>query len=234
MGEAHENIVIAATKPWTRVWADRFCRDGKIARDVTLLLEETAVTCERLTALHPRFVFFPHWSAYIPREIYERFVCVVFHPTDLPFGRGGTPIQNLIERGHTETVLSALRVNGVLDGGDVYMKRPLSLLGGGEEILLRMAEIIFTEMIPQIAEGRMIPVPQNGKSAAFKRRTPEMSELTADMTLRQWFDVIRMLDIDGYPKAFLRFGAYTLQFSRPALTAGGIRADVKIIEGGSD
>ena len=61
--------------------------------------------------------------------------------TDLPFGRGGSPLQNLVERGIYETKVSAIRCCKELDGGDVYMKKPLSLWGTAEEIYLRAAEL---------------------------------------------------------------------------------------------
>ncbi len=54
--------------------------------------------------------------------------------TDLPYGRGGSPLQNLIQRGHTSTMLTALRCGAGLDTGDVYLKQPLSLHGSAEEI----------------------------------------------------------------------------------------------------
>ena len=42
-------------------------------------------------------IFIPHWSFIIPKEIYQNFECILFHMTDLPFGRGGSPLQNLIK-----------------------------------------------------------------------------------------------------------------------------------------
>jgi len=49
------------------------------------------LTYERVKNFNPRYVFFPHWSWMIPKKIYDNFECVVFHMTDLPFGR----VQNL-------------------------------------------------------------------------------------------------------------------------------------------
>ena len=44
----------------------------------------------------PDWIFIPHWSyKKIPKEIFNNYRCVVFHMTDLPYGRGGTPLQNL-------------------------------------------------------------------------------------------------------------------------------------------
>ena len=43
--------------------------------------------------------------------------------TDLPYGRGGSPLQNLIINGHKETMMSALRCVQELDAGPIYLKK---------------------------------------------------------------------------------------------------------------
>jgi len=222
----NESIIIAAVKPWTIARAKQFCNKNSGIK-THILTERCELTLKMLNSIKPDYVFFPHWSWYIPKEIYENFTCVIFHPTDVPFGRGGTPIQNLISKGYTETVISAIKANGVLDSGDVFLKQKLSLLGGGEEIILRMQNIIFNEMIPHIINNNIMPKPQIGEITTFKRRTPEMSELNPNMTLTQIFDTIRMLDIESYPKAFIRFGKYILTFSRAALRVDEIEATIK-------
>ncbi|GHV53576.1 hypothetical protein FACS1894216_11840 [Synergistales bacterium] len=220
-------IVIAAVKQWSMVAAKRFCRNTPDIH-THVITSKDDITYDALCGLNPDYVFFPHYSYYIPRVIFENFTCIVFHPTDVPYGRGGSPIQNLISKGHTETVISAIRVDTELDAGDVYLKRPLSLVGGGEEILIRMQNIIFGNMIPAIVRNKITPLPQSGEVTGFKRRTPEMSELNANMTIEEFYDAIRMLDIEGYPKAYIRFGDYTLTFSRPCFKTNGVMADVAI------
>ena len=42
--------------------------------------------------------------------------------------------------------------------------------------------------------------------------------------------MIRMLDADGYPKAFVRVGKYKLEFTRASRTLDGVYADVKIVD----
>jgi methionyl-tRNA formyltransferase len=141
MDEIEMSIAIAAVHAWTLVYAKKFRSANKEVATHILTVRDS-LTVETLEKIKPDYVFFPHWSWYIPREIYEKYTCVIFHPSDVPFGRGGSPVQNLIASGHTETVITALRASGELDAGDVYLKRRISLLGGGEEILLRMQDII--------------------------------------------------------------------------------------------
>ena len=81
------------------------------------------MSADLVRSLKPRYVFFPHWSWKVPDDILGATECVCFHMTDVPFGRGGSPLQNLIVRGHTETRVSALRMVSEPDAGPVYMKR---------------------------------------------------------------------------------------------------------------
>lgn len=175
----------------------------------------------------PRFVFFPHWSWQIPAEVYEGFECVIFHMTDLPFGRGGSPLQNLIVRGISETQLTALRCDVALDAGPIYMKRSLPLFGTAEEILLRASKLT-EEMIESIMREQPVAQPQVGEPTIFHRRTPQDGDLAQLSELEKVFDYIRMLDADGYPSAFLETVHFKLEFSHASFKLDSVIADVKI------
>jgi methionyl-tRNA formyltransferase len=192
--------------------------------DGFVITSRERLTLDTLININPEYIFFPHWSWKIPKEIYDRFNCVIFHMTDLPFGRGGTPLQNLISRGIYETKITALRATAVIDGGPVYLKRPLSLYGTAEEIYTRCA-LEIKDMISFIEKNKPIPVEQTGTPVVFKRRTVEDSKMPFEFG--KVFDHIRMLDAEGYPKAFIRYGDYKIEFSRASLK-GGILADASI------
>lgn len=102
--------------------------------------------------------------------------------TDLPYGRGGSPLQNLIVRGLTATKLSALRVEVGLDTGPVYLKMDLSLSGTAEEIFVRVNKLVG-KMIVEIIQNNLQPVPQEGDPVVFKRRKPEQSDMSG---LENW------------------------------------------------
>ena len=185
------------------------------------------LSLEALTPIAPEYVFFPHWSWLIPAEIHTRFECVIFHMTDLPFGRGGSPLQNLIVRGHTTTVVSALKCVAGLDAGPIYEKRPLSLEGTAEEILQRGAAVVEA-MILDMVIGRPVPVPQQGEVVEFKRRRPADGDLAPLESPAQAYDFIRMLDGEGYPPAFLDTAHLHLEFSGARLADGYVDAHVRI------
>ena len=189
-----------------------------------------ALTLDFVGKLSPRYIFFLHWSWRVPDEIVKRFECVCFHMTDVPFGRGGSPLQNLIVGGHRNSKLSALRMTEEFDAGPVYRKEPLSLEGGAEEIYLRAGRL-SAKMIERIVREEMTPVPQEGKAVNFKRRTPPESEVGQFSSLEALYDFIRMLDAEGYPRAFLHHSGMRFELSRPALYDGRIVADVTITLG---
>lgn len=188
-----------------------------------LLTEPTSLSLEAMTQLEPEYIFFPHWSWKIPREIHENFECVLFHMTDLPFGRGGSPMQNLIERGIYETKVTALRVSEGVDDGAVYFKEPFSIAhGSAEENFISLSNIIFEKMIPRFLAHSLSPKPQDGEPVIFKRRTPEQSDLLSCHTKTQMglYDFIRMLDAEGYPRAYIKINNMRIELSEAHISNG--------------
>jgi methionyl-tRNA formyltransferase len=197
--------------------------------DILYIKDINELNFDLIKEFNPQYIFFPHWSLKIPDEIHLHYECIIFHMTDLPFGRGGSPLQNLIARGYEETKLSAIRCVSEIDAGPIYLKKPLSLLGSAEEILLR-ANNLIKEMILEIAIKQPIPIKQTGKAIVFKRRKSSESNIESEniQSLGQLFNHIRMLDAEGYPFAFLETNEFKFEFSRASLKLDCLIADVKI------
>jgi len=204
-------IVICTIKSWNIANAYKL-RKRNVS--IFILTAKKELTLAKIKKINPEYIFFPHWSWLIPEEIYKKFKCVIFHMTDVPFGRGGTPLQNLIERGVRYTKISAIKAIGELDAGPVYLKRNLTLTGSAEKIYRRASHIVFSNMIPLIIDKNLVPVPQKGRVVMFKRRHPRNSRLPKRVkALDGIYDFIRMLDAEGYPKAFIDYGDIHIEFS---------------------
>ena len=100
-------VVIAASRLWDPALPARI--EAQSGQKVVLLRDKAELSKEHLREIAPDYVFFPHWSYKIPTEIFNAYECVIFHMTDVPFGRGGSPLQNLVVRGIYETKISALK-----------------------------------------------------------------------------------------------------------------------------
>jgi len=218
------DYIVAAVGEWNR---DIFDQKTKALEGNWYFSSTPDELKELLEIISPRYIFFPHWRWIVPKCIFEKYESVCFHMTDLPYGRGGSPLQNLIVHGQKDTVLTALRMEEGLDTGPVYFKKPLSLSGDAHDIYQSAAELSW-EMIAEFIKIEPLATPQDGEAVLFKRRTPEESEMPKDLSLEQTYDYIRMLDAPGYPHAFIKYGNLCLEFDTANLKGNELIASVKI------
>lgn len=230
MEEPMKNVryMFLSEKHWHRPLFEQL--QEEIEAEWLLIQARDEFTFDRVTAFNPNKIFIPHWSYLIPPEIFEGFECILFHMTDLPFGRGGSPLQNLIKRGFTETIISAMRVENGIDTGKIYLKRKLLLHGSALEIFIRAANII-KGMIIEINSSDIEPVAQEGQPVVFKRRTPDQSNIDSLKDINELYDHIRMLDCDGYPAAYIENEHFKFEFSRVSFKeTKTLQADVRIFQ----
>jgi methionyl-tRNA formyltransferase len=221
-GERH---LVAGSRPWCRsVFDEVLCR---LPGEWRYVGDRADLTPEAVDRIAPRDLFFLHWSWTVAPEIVDRHECILFHMTDVPYGRGGSPLQNLILRGHRATRLSALRMTAELDAGPVYLKEDLDLTGSAADIY-RRAMVVAAGMIERIVRERPAPVPQQGTPVLFERRRPRQSELPPLDTVERLHDFIRMLDADGYPRAFFRHQGFRYTLAGAALEGGTLTAQVTV------
>jgi methionyl-tRNA formyltransferase len=220
-----KTYVIASTKEWN---VKAFYRRRSVLPDQWLVItDERDLTLKFVQAISPRYIFFMHWSSLVPAEVVASVECVCFHMTDVPYGRGGSPLQNLILRGHKDTRLAALRMTEELDAGPVYGKLPLSLTGSATDIFVRCAELGL-DLVEWIVREEPNPEPQVGEPVVFRRREPGQSAMPRAGALEEIYDHIRMLDADSYPRAFIDHGTLHYTFSDARLVDNSVDARVRI------
>lgn len=218
------SYILATSKHWHTAQADKYLSDehnffwAHTPDELSgLITKEQSV----------RYIFFLHWNWLVPQSIWENYECVCFHMTDVPYGRGGSPLQNLIERGHSETKLTALRMTEEMDAGPIYIKLPLSLDGKAENIYLRAGDLSF-EIIQWMISNQPTPSPQQGEPVIFKRRRPEQSSLPVTGSITELYNHIRMLDAPTYPLAFIEHGEFVIEFSDAEAMENELTASVRI------
>jgi len=200
-----QNIIIATLKEWNILNYFTLKKKYEKQYNFYLISNKEEFTYKYIKKIAPKYIFFPHWSWIIPKEIYNNYECVVFHMTDLPYGRGGSPLQNLISNGIYDTKITALKVTDGLDSGDIYIKTDFNIsTGSAQDIFTKASDIIFKTIIPKFFTSNLSPIKQVGKIVNFKRRVPQESNLSTlkDTNLLKVYDFIRMLDADSYPKAY--------------------------------
>ena len=203
-------------------------KDFFIKKNFNFINDKKYLTLKKLSKIKPKYIFFPHWSYKIDSNIYTNYQCIGFHSTPLPYGRGGSPVQNMIVRGFKKTKICAIKITEKIDGGPIFLKRNMSLNGSGEQIMLRMNKIIlkmikfYLKKLPKLKK-------QIGIVTYFKRRDPNQRKVLFTKRVDQIYDHIRMLDIQGYPKAFTKQKKYTITFRNPVKSGNTIKC-LSIIE----
>ena len=207
-----KKFIIFTTKNWN---IDTFRKKKSFLKGTwKILTKKSQLNFKSLKRYNPKFIFFPNLNINIDKKIIDNFNCICFHETDLPFGRGGSPIQNLILLKKNITKLTALKIeNGIkVDEGKVYIKRKVKLNGTGLDIYKRCAQEIL-KMINVIISKKITPKKQVGKITSFKKRKPKDSKIPDKIyNLSEIYDIIRMLDIPGYPKAFIKKKNFEVSF----------------------
>lgn len=198
-----------------------------LEKNITLL---NNLKINKIKKINPKIIFFIHWSKYIPKNIYENFTCIQFHSSNLPKGRGGSPIQNQIIQKIKKTKISAFKVSNILDSGPICLKENLYLNGNAKNILKRM-EKTSVKMIKKLIKKKKINFKkQVGKPTFFKRRKPSESriKLYNVHTINDFYDLLRMLDAPEYPKAFIKLKKFNFTFSDIKKRGNKIIAQIEI------
>ena len=224
-------ILIATIKDWNINNYFELKKELENEYSFYLISNKDELSLEKIEKINPKYIFFPHWSWIIPENIYKNYECILFHMTDLPYGRGGSPLQNLIINKVYNTKISALKVTKGLDEGDIYLKEDFDISkGSANEIYINASKLIFKKLIPNILRQNPTPVRQEGDVVNFKRRTPEQSNIKMlnDVSIANLYDFIRMLDAPSYPKAYLELDNFKMELFEVIIKDGKLEGRFEV------
>lgn len=142
----------------------------------------------------------------VPKAVLKKSIHnLVVHGSDLPAGKGWSPITWQVLEGRSEIPVALFEAAEKVDAGPVYYKGKIKL--EGHELIdeirdaanKRITELIlrFLEEYPHVA-GK----PQEGRESFYRKRTPADSELDLDKTIREQINLLRVVDNDRYPGFF--------------------------------
>jgi methionyl-tRNA formyltransferase len=144
---------------------------------------------------------------------------LVIHASDLPRGRGWSPIAWTILAGEHRVTVSLLEADDKVDSGAIWAQRQFELDGHEllPEINRRLFDIEF-ELIEYAIDhgGAITPKAQTTEGVSYyARRTPSDSRLDPQKSIAEQFDLIRICDENRYPAFFDHRGhRYELRLSK--------------------
>lgn len=132
---------------------------------------------------------------------------LVVHASDLPRGRGWSPMTWSILAGETTVTVSLLEAAAEVDAGEIYAQRQIDL--DGHELVdqwrQRQTDVLFelcrwaVDNLDNLEEHVRT---QQGDPTWLPRRRPRDSELDPFQTIAAQFDLLRVIDNDSYPAVF--------------------------------
>jgi methionyl-tRNA formyltransferase len=145
------------------------------------LSDEEARGCIR--AAGADFLVVAAYGLLLPVSVLEaaRFGAINIHASLLPRWRGAAPIQRALMAGDRETGITLMRMEAGLDTGPILAQQSIDITeqddaGTLHERLADLGARMIVESLPEVAAGRLRPVPQptSGVTYARKLQKPEL------------------------------------------------------------
>ncbi|QJD88433.1 methionyl-tRNA formyltransferase [Cohnella herbarum] len=140
---------------------------------------------------------------------------LVVHASDLPKGKGWSPLTWRILDGDNEIPVVLFEAAEKVDDGPIYLRE--KIVFQGTELIDEMRSELgrttialcnrFLMQYPAVVAHAEV---QQGESTYYPRRTPEDSRLNPDLTIREQFRLMRVADNERYP-CYFELGGSTFE-----------------------
>lgn len=130
---------------------------------------------------------------------------LVVHASDLPKGRGFSPVVWQILEGANTIPISMIFAADEVDSGDIVMRDALRLQG--HELNDEVRDMLGSRIVDMCLRYLELPAPpagdpQTGEASWYTRRRPEDSRLDPQKSIAEQFNLLRVVDNDRYPAFF--------------------------------
>lgn len=130
---------------------------------------------------------------------------IVVHPSDLPKGRGFSPLTWLILEGAHDVPITLFEATEGADEGPWYFKDVIHFEGHelNEALKRAQGEKTMDLVLTFVDQYDSLQVhEQAGESSWYPRRAAKDSELDPGKTIAEQFDLLRVVDNERYPAFF--------------------------------
>jgi methionyl-tRNA formyltransferase len=132
---------------------------------------------------------------------------LVVHESDLPLGKGWSPLTWQILEGKNRIPVTMIEAEKKVDSGVIYAQEWMEFQSHElvEELRAAQAEATirlckkFVREYPGIVDSAR---EQKGEESFYSKRKPEDSRLDPDKSIREQFNLLRVVDNEKYPAFF--------------------------------
>ena len=166
-------------------------------------------------------VFIFSWQKIMNEKLLARnFKNLVVHASNLPKGKGFSPLTWQLLEGKNIIPVCLFEAEKELDSGPIVYREHMVLEGHEliTEIRNKLGELHIEFAKKYLSEIKYVDAKaQKGESTMYPRRYPSDSQLNPDKSLREQFDLLRVVDNERYP-AFFEINGCKYQLSIKKIT----------------
>lgn len=143
------------------------------------------------------------------KELHKNKYNLVVHESELPFGKGWSPLTYQVLEGKNKIPITLFEADNSIDGGVIYLRDHI-ILDGTElvnELRNKQSKKTF-ELLNRFLNSynKIIPSEQKGEETFYKRRDKSDSKLDINKTIKENFNLLRVIDNERYPAYFIYKG----------------------------
>jgi len=207
--------VLVDNPSWVLPWAQSVA-DGAIARgfEAQLVRDHDSIQPGGVT-------FFLGCIRIAPVSVLARSIRnLVVHASELPKGRGFSPLSWLVLSGANDIPVCLLEAGTSVDSGPVVFRDVIRF--GGHELIGEMRESLGAmsrDLCLRFIDRDPYPTgcDQIGEPSVFRRRRATDSRIDPTKSIAEQFDLLRIVDNDAYPAFFdFRGHRYRLKIEKAA------------------
>jgi methionyl-tRNA formyltransferase len=132
---------------------------------------------------------------------------IVVHESALPLGKGWAPMFWQVLEEKSSIPFTMFEAGLGIDDGDIYMQKDLVLTGYelNNELREKQAKHTINMCLDFLTnyDNHKVAKKQKGKETFYKKRTSKDSELNINKSIKEQFNLLRIVDNKNYPAFFL-------------------------------
>lgn len=154
------------------------------------------------------FCFCLSFSKILKKETLDLFRhTLVVHASDLPFGKGWSPLTWQILEGKNQIPVSLFEASVSVDDGPIYAQQHIIFEGYEliDALRNKLADITYSLcswFVSEYPASTRQPRIQKGAASFYRKRGPADSALDVNKTIAEQFDLLRVADNKAYPLFF--------------------------------
>jgi len=166
------------------------------------------------------FLFALSYPKVVPEETRRLYgYCFVLHGSNLPDGRGWSPVTWQIIDGETIFTMSLIHMSEPVDSGEIVAQRKFevkkNLLFDEISAAIGHVQADLIEASLRMTTEQLMGAKQEGAPSYLGRRSPSDSEIDPHRPLSEQWDKLRVADPSRYPSFFSLLGhKYLLKVER--------------------